>query len=357
MRDEGHNLNVVSLTRSLVDIPSITEEEEHALLFLESTLQDIAVMYGGTVERMPVEARRFNLYANWPNAGIAPVTFSTHVDTVPPFFPSSEDEEHVYGRGACDAKGILACMIIAIANLLERGVRGLGLLIVVGEERGSTGALVAGDPSASGMTDQGSGFLVNGEPTENKLALGTKGALRLELRAKGKMAHSAYPELGESAIDKLLDVLEQARMIALPNDPVLGQSTMNIGVIQGGRAPNVIADEAEAQILIRLVDDGESTRVALRSIAEGKLDISEILYIPAMQFSPLSGFESTAVAYTTDIPLLSPAWGEPYLLGPGNIHVAHTLEERVLKSELFEAVRLYEKLASELLAKHSAKER
>jgi len=342
-------MDVVSLTRSLVDIPSITNEEQDALLFLENLLQALATQFNGTVERISLEDGRFNLYAYWQDPPT--VTFSTHIDTVPPFFPSREDDAHVYGRGACDAKGILACMITAISNLLAQGERRVALLIVVGEERGSIGAIIAG------QEQRGSRFLVNGEPTENKLALGTKGALRLELHAKGKMAHSAYPELGESAIDKLLDVLEQARMIELPRDEVLGMSTMNIGVIQGGRAPNVIADEAEAQLLIRLVDDGESTRAALGSIAEGKVDVKEVLCIPAMRFSPIAGFQTTSVAYTTDIPLLSPAWGEPCLLGPGSIHVAHTLEERVSKSELFEAVRLYEKLARELLAKDSAKER
>ena len=220
--------------------------------------------------------------------------------------------------------------MVGAALRMHEQKRDVGLWFQAGEEQGSDGAKIA-NAQAQELHGGKCRFLINGEPTENQVATASKGALRVELTAQGKMAHSAYPELGESAIDKLLDVLEQARMIALPNDPVLGQSTMNIGVIQGGRAPNVIADEAEAQILIRLADDGESTRIALRSIAEGKLDISEVLYIPAMQFTPLSGFESTAVAYTTDIPLLSPAWGEPYLLGPGNIHVAHTLEERVLQ--------------------------
>ena len=346
-------MDVVSLTRSLVDISSITNEEQDALLFLESYLRELVDKHGGQLERLPVNEAGFNLYACWPDtstlqhSSTPQVTFSTHIDTVPPFFPSSENSEYVYGRGSCDAKGILASMICAIANLLERGARALGLLIVVGEERGSAGAIAAGKLS------RGSRYLINGEPTENKLALGTKGALRIEFHAEGKMAHSAYPELGDSAIEKLLDVLEQARMIEWPEDPVLGLSTMNIGVIEGGRAPNVIPDKASAQLLIRLVDDGESTRVALGSIAEGKVEMNEVLYIPAMHFDALSGFQTTAVAYTTDIPLLCPAWGKPFLLGPGTIHVAHTLEERVLKSELFEAVQLYERLATELLAKET----
>lgn len=342
-------MSPIALTRSLVDIPSITEEEEAVGLFLEKVLSPLLEKYGGQFERMPVAPRRFNLFAHW---GEPTVTFSTHIDTVPPFFSSSEDEQYVYGRGSCDAKGIAACMICAIEELLSEGRHetGLGLLLVVGEERGSAGAIEAG------KHDKGSKYLINGEPTENKLALGTKGALRLEIIASGKMAHSAYPDLGESAINKLLEALQRIQTVQLPIDPVLGPSTLNIGTIRGGRAPNVIADEASAELLIRLVDDGESTREAIGDAVGNLAIVREVLCIPACHLGSVAGFETTTVAYTTDIPPLTPAWGKPYLLGPGTIHVAHTAEERVLKSELIEAVELYKKLASALLAA-SANER
>jgi acetylornithine deacetylase len=336
-------IDVFELTRKLVDIPSITDDEEAVGRFLHDFLSELASRTGGTVEFLPVDGPRQNVFAQW---GATPtVTFSTHMDTVPPFIPSGEDAEHIYGRGSCDAKGILACMIAAIERLVSSGVTCLGLLIVVGEERGSAGAL------AADKVFRGSRYLINGEPTENRLALGAKGALRLVLAAHGKMAHSAYPEFGESAILKLLNALNRIRDIPLPVDLVLGPSTLNIGTIRGGRAPNVIPDEAVAEILIRLVDDGNSTRDAINEAVDGLCEVEETLCIPAMLLGGRVGFETTIVAYTSDIPALSPNWGEPFLLGPGTIHVAHTEHERMPKSQLMEAVDLYERLARELLSK------
>lgn len=291
---------------------------------------------------MPVDGPRKNVFAQWGHAPT--VTFSTHMDTVPPFFPSSENAEWVYGRGSCDAKGILAAMICAIERLLADGVRGLGLLVVVGEERGSAGAI------AASKINKGARYLINGEPTENLLAIGAKGALRLDLTATGKMAHSAYPELGESAILKLLDAIEKIRKIDLPEDPVLGKSTLNIGTIQGGRATNVVPDQASAELLVRLVDDGNTTRQAYALAVKGSCEMTETLCIPAMRLGGREGFQTTTVAYTSDIPALGENWGQPFLLGPGTIHVAHTDHERVPKSHLMDAVRLYERLARELLA-------
>jgi len=335
-------IDVIQLTRSLVDIPSVTNEEEEVGQFLYDYLNAFAQRTDGRVQKMAVEGSRFNVFAQW---GETPsVTFSTHMDTVPPFIPSGEDNESVTGRGSCDAKGILAAMIAAIERLLSAGISGLGLLAVVGEERGSAGAI------AAGKLNMGSRFLVNGEPTENQLALGAKGALRLNLKAEGRMAHSAYPELGESATLKLLDALEKIRRTPLPVDPVLGESTVNIGTINAGRAPNVIPDEAHAELLVRLVDDGESTRAAYKQAVEGLCEMNESLYIPAMRLGGMDGFATTTVSYTSDIPVLSPSWGKPFLLGPGTIHVAHTEGERVPKSQLMEAVDLYERLARELLA-------
>lgn len=325
-------MNLVSLTRALIDIESVTGNERAVGDFLFEYLSRL-----GPVERMPVEGERFNLFASW---GEPEVVLSTHIDTVPPFFPSSEDGDFVYGRGACDTKGILASMIKAIETLLSQGASGFGLLLVVGEETDSLGAQVAN------RQPRGSRYLVNGEPTENRLALGSKGALYLRIEAAGRMAHSAYPELGESAIDRLLEALARLRGVPLPSDPVLGETTLNIGTISGGRASNVIADQARAEVLIRTVGDTAELRRSIREALAGVL-IAEERETRAMRLGSLPGFESTLVKYTTDIPRLG-AWGEPFLLGPGSIHLAHTLAERVPKQELEEAVRLYAEMVRRL---------
>jgi acetylornithine deacetylase len=332
-------MNLFELTRALVDIESITENERQVGEFLHSYLSNMAAEHGGTVETMPVAPNRFNVFAYW---GEPKVTLSTHIDTVPPFFPSREDDANIWGRGACDTKGIIASMIFAIRELLDQGTRNVGLLLLVGEERNSAGAF------AAARENRGSKVIINGEPTENKLALGSKGALRCELVAKGRMAHSAYPELGESAIEKLLDALAAVRQLNLPVDELLGASTINIGTISGGRAPNVIADHAQAEVFIRLVDDGESTRVALRDAVNGKADIQEVLAVPAVRLGSLPGFETTVVSFTTDIPALGKNWGVPYLLGPGSIHVAHTSEEHVPKQQLIEAVQIYKRMVKQV---------
>jgi len=265
------------------------------------------------------------------------------MDTVPPFFGSREDDEFIWGRGACDTKGIIASMITAAERLLENRVRNFALLFVVGEERNSAGAQHAAE------NPRGSKYIINGEPTSNKLALGSKGALRYEVVATGKMAHSAYPELGESAIEKLLDALNEIRKVPLPVNETLGPSTLNIGTIRGGRAPNVIPDEARAEIFVRLVDDSAPVREALERAVGDKAELKFVLEIPAVRMKAVEGLETTIVAYTTDIPAFGGKWGQPLLLGPGTIHVAHTLEERVPKRELLEAVELYQKLVRQLL--------
>jgi acetylornithine deacetylase len=324
----------------MIDIESITPNEEAMGLFLHEYLRPLAERFGGVLERIEVEPGRCNVFAQFGSAPV--VTLSTHMDTVPPFFGSGENDEFVTGRGACDTKGIIASMIHAATQLLESGERNFGLLFVVGEERNSAGALHAA------KHPRGSRFLINGEPTGNKLALGSKGALRFELTARGRMAHSAYPELGESAILKLLDVLEAMRAIKLPVDDVLGPSTLNIGTIAGGRAPNVIPDEARAEIFVRLVCDSTSTKAALEAAVAGRAELHEVLEIPALRLGSLPGFETDVMAYTTDIPAFSGAWGTPFLLGPGSIHVAHTLNERVPKEELLEAIEIYKRMVRQL---------
>ena len=333
-------MNVFELTRALVDIESITGNEEKVGVFLFDYLAQLTARFAGHIERMGVEPHRFNVFAQFGDRPT--VTLSTHMDTVPPFFPSREDGEHIWGRAACDTKGIIASMITAAGRLLESGGTNLGLLVVVGEERNSAGAFRAA------KEPRGSRFLINGEPTENKLALGTKGALRYELIASGKMAHSAYPELGESAIEKLLDTLADVRRVALPVDATLGRSTLNIGTIGGGRAPNVIPDQARAEIFIRLVGDSASTKQAMRAAVRSRAELNEVLEIPAIRLGALDGMETTVVAYTTDIPAFGGTWGQPFLFGPGTIHVAHTLEERVPKRQLLDAVDIYQRMVQEL---------
>lgn len=330
-----------ALTRSLIDVESVTGREKAVGEFLFATLAKLAAATHGSVERMEVSAERFNVLAAW---GTPVVTLSTHMDTVPPFFPSSEDHEFIHGRGACDAKGIIAVMISAAENLLAGDARNFALLFVVGEEKDSLGALCAA------KNPRGSHYVINGEPTENKLALGSKGALRYVLTARGRLAHSAYPDLGESAIEKLLDVLADIRELPLPQDSLLGKSTLNIGTISGGRAPNVIADEAHADLMFRIVGDPEPIRKALRGVVAGRAELEEMLHTPALHLEALDGFETTVVAYTTDIPNFDGSWGKPFLIGPGGIHVAHTAEERIPKRQLIDAVGIYTRMAQQLIA-------
>jgi acetylornithine deacetylase len=335
-------MNVYELTRALVDIESITENEGAIGAYLHGHLAKLAAGSGGRVEKMDVEPGRFNVLATW---GQPVVTLSTHMDTVPPFFASREDAEFIWGRGACDAKGIIAAMVVAAENLLSEGVKNFALLFVVGEERNSAGAEVAA------RAPRGSKYLVNGEPTGNKLALASKGVLRLEVTARGKMAHSAYPELGESAIEALLDALDAIRRVPLPRDAQLGPCTMNIGTISGGRAPNVIPDAAKAEILVRLVGDAAPVREAFARAVGTRAQLDEILCIPPVRFLSVDGVPTTVVSFATDVPVFGKSWGEPLLLGPGSIHVAHTADERISKRELAEAAGMYADVVKRLLAK------
>jgi acetylornithine deacetylase len=334
-------MDVVELTRALVDIESITDNEMRIGAYLLDRLARFAGETGGRAERMTAEGERSNVVALW---GDPVVTLSTHIDTVPPFFPSREDSAHIWGRGACDAKGIAASMVCAAEKLRGGGVSNFALLFLVGEERNSVGAF------AAARNPCGSRYLINGEPTENKLALASKGALRLELAARGVSAHSAYPELGESAIDSLLDVLQDVRRIPLPRDQTLGPCTLNIGTIAGGRAPNVVADCAHAELMVRLVGDPSPIRDAIASTARGRVELKEVLCVPPQRFERMHGFPTTVVSYTTDVPALGLSWGKPLLIGPGSIHVAHTAEERVSKAELSEAVGIYADLVCRLQA-------
>ena len=338
---DNRKMDLFKLTRTLIDIDSVTPNEGEVGAYLLGYLSDLAERHGGAVERLDVATQRFNVYARW---GDPVVTLSTHMDTVPPFVSSREDDEYIWGRGACDAKGIVAAMIAAAVRLLETGIRDFGLLFVVGEERGSAGAI------AAAKTPRGSRYLINGEPTENRLALASKGSLRFEIIARGKLAHSAYPELGHSAIHALLDVLQDIRSIPLPYDPLLGAGTLNIGTICGGHAPNVVADEARAEIMFRTVADASPIRRALPAAVAGRAQAREVSHTPALHLSSFDGLPTTVVAFATDIPALGGQWGEPFLIGPGSIHVAHTAEEHIAKKSLVEAVEIYARMVTQLLA-------
>ncbi len=330
-------MDLVRFTRQLVDIESITGNEEKVGDFLFAELQKM----GFDASKMPVENDRQNIWATWPNHAKPEIVLSTHMDTVPPFIPSSEDDSRIYGRGSCDAKGIIAAQTAAALRLREQNIF-VGLLFVVGEERDSLGAHVANEHP------QGAKFLINGKPTENRLALASKGTLRAEITANGKMAHSAYPELGESAIDKLLPAITRLRAMPLPSDPEIGPCTLNIGLIEGGRAPNVIPDYAHADLLYRLVGPSEDLRRQIVSAAGNDVEVEFPLELKFLRFRKIDGLPTMVAKFTTDIPKLT-NWGEPLLIGPGSIHVAHTDGEFIPKSELREAVDLYCRIAKQLV--------
>jgi acetylornithine deacetylase len=329
-------MDVVSFTRQLIDTESITGNEKNVGEFLFREL----AQRGYQSQKMPVEGERFNVTAVRPEQPRPEIFFSTHMDTVPPFIPSSEDSNRIYGRGACDAKGIIAAQISAAEKLHHQGIH-VGLLFLVGEERDSQGAKVANQQPLGGR------FLINGEPTENRLGVASKGTLRAEVIASGRMAHSAYPELGESAIEKLLEALTRLRAMKLPEQSGIGPSTMNIGLIEGGCAPNVIPDHAKAQLLYRLVGPTEQMREDIVKAAGDFAKVEFSLEIPFIRLRALDGLPTFVAAFTTDIPALS-NWGEPLLVGPGSIHVAHTSGEYIEKKELDEAVELYCTIAKRL---------
>lgn len=331
-------MDAITLTRQLVDIESITGNESAVGNYLYGELARM----GYQARKTPVEGDRFNVYATWPEQANPALTFSTHMDTVPPFIPSSEDAGRIYGRGSCDAKGIIAAQIGASERLRQQGVH-VGLLFVVGEERDSLGAHVANEHAPPSCR-----FLVNGEPTENYLALASKGTLRVEITARGRMAHSAYPELGESAIDKLVAALGRLRAMPLPSDPQIGPCTLNIGLIEGGRAPNVIPDYAHADLLYRLIGPTEKLRQEIIATAGNQVEVTFPLELAFQRLKTVDGLPTMIASFTTDIPKLS-KWGEPVLVGPGSIHVAHTEGEFIEKKQLYEAIDLYCTIAKKLL--------
>jgi acetylornithine deacetylase len=329
--------DVVSLAAELIAIQSTTGSESGAVDFVSRWL----VARGWNVTLQEVSRGRANVWASRSGGGVA---FSTHLDTVPPYLPARLEGKRLYGRGSSDAKGIAAAMMVAADRLVSEGEKRIDLLLVVGEEKGSDGARAANNLGTK------SRFLINGEPTESKLASGAKGSLRATIRTRGREAHSAYPQLGRSAIEPLLELLPTLKKLRLPSDAVLGDTTVNIGTIKGGTEANIIPAHAEAEIMFRLVSDVEPIKKLVLDWAAGHADVEFGSHIPAQKFATVAGFETGPVAYTSDIPLLS-SWGEPFLFGPGSIHVAHTPDEFIDVDELRSSVDGYVRLAKTLLAR------
>jgi acetylornithine deacetylase len=327
-------LALVPLARTLIDIDSTTGREEDCGRWLAAYLRE----RGYRVEEQPVSNGRCNILATLDPPS---VVLSTHFDCVPPFFPSGIDEERLHGRGSCDAKGILAAQITAVERLRDSGIRQVGLLFVVGEERGSDGARAANELAGDCR------FLINGEPTDGRLGAATRGVLRVRLAATGRAAHSSYPDAGESAIEKLLDALLRLRELPLPNDPLLGRTHYTIGLIAGGVAPNVIPPSAEAEVMFRTVGPAAELQPTLDALRQ-YVDSSIVLEVPAVSLKTVPGFETAVFPFTTDIPFLT-AWGTPLLFGPGSVLVAHTDHEHILIEELHRAVDQYAALARSLL--------
>ena len=328
-------VDVVGLARTLIDIESTTGQEGPVARVLAEYLRG----RGYSVLEQPVAGDRINVVAA---VGEPALVFSTHFDCVPPFFPSRVEDGILHGRGACDAKGILSAQVAAAERLRAAGETRIGLVFVAGEERGSDGAKAANTIASQ------SKYLINGEPTELKLGLATRGCFRVRLTAHGKAAHSGYPQLGESAIEKLMDVLVSLRGADWPADPELGRTHYTVGLISGGVAPNVIPPHAEAEVFFRTVGDHDALRATLHTAVAGRVDVQEILELPAVRLHTVPGFETEVFAYFSDVPFLS-KWGTPLLLGPGTIHVAHTDHEHVAIADLERAVDLYADLATSLL--------
>lgn len=336
--DFSSPMDVFKLTRELIDIPSVTGEEFH----IGTSLAELLNRLGYKVDLQEIEPDRANVIATTGEP--ATVVLSTHLDTVPPYIAASEDEEFIYGRGACDAKGIIAAQIAAAQKLRADGVNNIGLLFTVDEEVTSAGAKALNElPLAASCR-----YLINGEPTDNRLAVGTKGSLQVTIKIEGRAAHSAYPEQGVSAIETLLDVLADVRRIEWPSDEIFGETTCNIGVISGGKRANVVPDEAETALLIRLATGAHLVKDLLERAVGDRAQLEYKSVHDPIRLLALDGFESTMVRFTTDIPYLT-NWGTPLLIGPGSILDAHTEHERVAKSELVKAVEIYRELVKRLL--------
>ena len=332
-------IDPIALARQLIDVPSTTENQFAVAELLEHELTRL----GFATRRQDVSATRFNLLAL---AGGRPrVVLNSHIDTVPPWFGSDEDDEHVYGRGACDTKGIIAAMIAAGERLRVRGVDEFAFLFVVGEETDSIGAKAAN----LAFADLGSEYVVVGEPTQSTFARASKGALTCVIRFEGVAGHSAYPELGDSAIHRMVAAIAEINAAEWGHDDVLGKTTVNVGVVRGGEKPNIIAANAECELIFRLVTTPEQVQERLELLlAEhgGRIIVSR--GNPPQHMIVPAGQESAVVSFNTDVPWLS-SLGKPLLFGPGSILDAHGVHERIAKRELLDAIGTYEEMLIALL--------
>ncbi len=331
-------MDTLKLTRKLIEFQSPTGSEQAIMAFLADYLAGL----GFKVTRQAVgeDPGRFNILAV---VGEPLVVLSTHTDTVQPYFAFSEDNEYIYGRGACDTKGIIAAQLKAAEQLIKTGTSNFGILLVVGEEGCSDGAI------AANKIPNKCKWLVNGEPTENKMAIGSKGAMRVKLTVKGKACHSAYPRMGISAIEKMLDILDDIRKTQWPNHKKLGEASCNIGVISGGIQPNVVAPQAEARMMMRVVTSTSDIEEQIRDIVgdRGELDFY-FRYEPVLT-KVLEGYDTMIAAYGTDIPFLT-HWGVPLLFGPGSILDAHSEGEKISKQQVENAVNHYADIIRRLLS-------
>jgi acetylornithine deacetylase len=332
-------IDVIAFARQLIDVPSPTESEFAVGELLEREL----IRLGFQTRRHDVTDTRFNLLAL---AGGTPrVVLNSHIDTVPPWFASSEDDEHIYGRGACDTKGIIAAMIAAGERLRARGIDDFAFLFVVGEETDSIGAKTAN----AAFANLGSEFVLVGEPTDSAFARASKGALTCTVRFEGVAAHSAYPHLGDSAINRMVAAIAEINAADWGSHEILGDATVNVGVVRGGQKPNIIPADAECDILFRLVTTPDDVQAKLEGIVSrhrGRITVArgnppQFMIVP-------EGQKSVVVAFNTDVPWLTNL-GKPLLFGPGSILDAHGVNEKIAKRDLLAAVGTYEEMVVSLL--------
>ena len=333
--------DLIELTTALMSIDSTSGSEGNVIAWLDRYLRE----RGWRVWRIPVSAGRDDLFATAVDSPT--ITLTTHLDTVPPYIPPRIADGKIHGRGACDAKGIAAAMICAAERLRSAGAP-VALLFVVGEEVTHDGAHAADEAFAAKQIPATSRIMIDGEPTESTLAVGTKGAIRVTVRTAGQAAHSAYPELGKSATRDLVHLLAELEAIDWPSDSMLGATTVNIGSLSGGVADNVVAPWAEARMMIRLVTPADEVIRIIERWANGRATLRWGPMVPPVKLGVVDGFKTSVAAFATDIPALT-NWGTPFLFGPGSIHVAHRDDEYVSIDELHAAVDSYERLVRALL--------
>jgi acetylornithine deacetylase len=324
------------LTQQLMAIPSLSGGEKEVGLFL----CDLLFNRRYRVEKQFLIPNRFNVLAF---AGKPRVVLCTHIDTVPPILPVHEDETHLYGRGACDTKGIIAAMLEAGDRLRSQGIDSFGYLFVVGEEGDGSGA-----KHANTLLWE-SEFVIVGEPTGNKLAVAQKGTLMVDVAFTGRAAHSGYPEEGVSAVEGLWKILQECASADWGNDPVLGKGTFNIGVFKGGEACNVVPGAASASMMIRTIEPRAVAERRLQEIIGDRAEVKVIGGADPHRMHVVEGFETMVASFGSDVPYLG-RLGKPLLIGPGSILDAHTMHEKISKQEMIEGAAIYERLVKKLLA-------